>query len=579
MRRRERNITQRRLYNQPAALSRLRRTALTLVWALAVGGPASASFAATADGTFEISVPKLAAPPSMRGTIDDSWSQAAHLSFNDDFTYLRAGDPTSVYVAQDANALDVAFVAVQKQRITANQETNGSGVMSDDAVGIVLWPQGTQGFQYQFVSNARGARDQTSSENSAYSPHWTAVAKRSDHSYVVTMRIPLDIIRTGRSTSWKAQFFRMVVATNSMEVWAHYPGQRNAIDPAYGGTLDGMAAAGVASLRPKPRLGVYGLGELTTKAFGGNTSRLGADLAVPVTATSSLLGTFHPDYSNLEIDQQTIAPTAYARHYAEVRPFFTQATSNFIYVFSCTNCPQTLYTQAIPTFSDGYAYEGAQGPFTFGFYDAAGRGRSDSGETLNYQMATQKDLYGISIQRLAVDTPQVHDDTTEQSSGYLNQRTHLFVYFNSATDRGTNVTTPGLGDYFEYGGGYASQLTTAGFTLQKIGEQFNPVDGYVAQTNIAGYSLFCKHTFNFAPADMLRDVSTNEFYGRFHDNPETRRRRTVRPACSSICAIFCRCSCTPTRTASRLPTTATFCRTTATASSWGTKPPRPRRRR
>ncbi|HXW50569.1 MAG TPA: sugar-binding protein [Candidatus Acidoferrales bacterium] len=496
-----------------ALLSRFFMTGVAL---LACG---AAARAASGQDAFTITVPKLDAPPSMNGVIDDTWAKAVQIPVTYDFTYQRPGEQTIAYIAQDATALDVAFVATQKAPLTANQETNGSGVMSDDSVGIVLYPQGTQGFQYQFVANPLGARDQTSSENSSYAPQWTAVAKKTATGYVVTMRIPFNIIRSGHSQDWRAQMYRMVMATNSMDVWSHAPGQRQATDATFAGTFHGIAVAADASaLRPKPRLQIYGLGELTTPANGGNTSRIGADMALPVTATSSLLATVHPDYSNLETDQQTIAPTAYARQYAEVRPFFTQATANYNYNFSCTNCPTTLYTPAIPTFSDGYAYEGTQGPLNFGAFNAAGPGRSDAGEALNYNVSNPNDIYGVNVQNIAVNAPGLHDVTTTQESGYGNQHTHFFVYFNSGSDRGTNVTDPGLGDYFEYGGGYVTQLITEGFTFQKIGEQFDPVDGYVAQTDIAGYSDFLKRTFNFAADAPLRDMTFKFFYGRFNNH-------------------------------------------------------------
>lgn len=477
----------------------------------------SAGLADTVETSFAITVPKLDAPPSMNGDIDASWAKAVQVPVNFDFTYQRPGEETIAYIAQDASALDVAFVVTQKTPLTANEQTNGSGVMSDDSVGIVLFPQGTQGFQYEFIANPKGARDQTSSENTSYEPQWTAVGRKSSTGYVVTMRIPFDIIRSGHSSRWRAQMYRMVVATNSMLVWSHTAGQRQATDAAFAGILDGIASSD-SSLRPKPRLQIYGLGELTTKANGGDTSRIGADIALPVSATSSLLATLHPDYSNLETDQQTIAPNAYARRYNEVRPFFTQATANYNYNFSCTNCPTTLYTPAIPTFGEGYAYEGTQGPFTFGAFNAVGTGRSDSGEALNYNVSDSRAVYGVNLQNVAVNAPGLHDVTATQQSGYQNQHTHFFVYFNSGTDRGTNVTDPALGDYFEYGGGYVSQLTTAGITLQKIGELFAPADGYVAQTDIAGYAPFFKRTYNFAATAPLRDMIVDLFYARFHDH-------------------------------------------------------------
>src|SRR5689334_20225056 len=119
---------------------------------------------------FAASVPSLPAPPSMNGTIDDTWTKALKLPVLFDFTYQRSGEPTTVYVAQDPQALDLAFQVTQRHGITENSQTNGTGVLNDDNVTVVFWPQGAGGFKYTFSANANGARYQTSSENSAYAP-------------------------------------------------------------------------------------------------------------------------------------------------------------------------------------------------------------------------------------------------------------------------------------------------------------------------------------------------------------------------------------------------------------------------
>ena len=114
-----------------------------------------------------------------------------------DFTYKRAaGEPTRVYVAQDGSFLDVAFAVTQKESKNASQVTNSASVLNEDYVGVYLYPQGTNGIAYGFFSNPNGARFQTSSENSAYAPQWVAVAKGTPDGYTVTMRIPLDVIRS-----------------------------------------------------------------------------------------------------------------------------------------------------------------------------------------------------------------------------------------------------------------------------------------------------------------------------------------------------------------------------------------------
>ena len=131
--------------------------------------------------------------------------------------------------------------------------------------------------------------------------------------------------------------------------------------------------------KPKPRVGVYGLGALGSPASGLTTSRAGADFSLPITQTASLFGTVHPDFSNVEVDQSTISPTAFPRFFTEVRPFFTQA-NNYFDNFDCDACPglSNLYSPNIPTPREGFAAAGHQGQLQFAAFDAVGDGRSDA---------------------------------------------------------------------------------------------------------------------------------------------------------------------------------------------------------
>ena len=481
---------------------------------------AAASMPAFAQATFTIAVPTVATPPSLNGAIDATWSTAVQVTARYDFTYQKDGEPTQIHVAQDADGLDVAFEATQHEPITENVETNGAGVLSDDNVQVLLWPQGANGFSYTFVANARGARYQSSSENSAYTPGWTAVGRRTPGGYVVTMHIPFRVMRSGGSTSWKVQFERIIQVTNSTQAWAYVQGQRIAADPAYAGTLNDVAVARTtAKTRPAARLQLYGLGEATTRGNGGNTSRMGADLALPVTATSSLLASVHPDYSNVEIDQQTISPSAFARYYSEVRPFFTQLSPNFNAQYSCTNCPTLLYTPAIPTFREGYAYEGTQGPFKFAAFDAVGYGgRTDDSEVLTFGVEDASKNESVSVQRDVVNLPGFRDETTAVFAGYGWQKSHDYVYVNAATERGTNVTQPAQAQYYEYGVAHADKNTQYGVTYQKVGAQFSPADGFVAQPDVAGLQFFERSSIYFGAKKALQDIQISNFVNQQNDH-------------------------------------------------------------
>jgi hypothetical protein len=465
-----------------------------------------------------ITVPTLAAP-SLQGSIDVSWDAAAKLTLGQDFTYRRpAAESTEVRVAQDSTSLYIAFIVTQSEARTQRQQTNGSSVTSDDYVGVYLYPHGTVGFQYSFFANPVGTRYQTSSENSAYTPQWQAVGHETPTGYVVTMRIPLEAIRSGGSTTWRAQFVRATVATGGLAAWTFSLRANNVGDPNYAGTLAGVGVTSTAATRPKPRAQIYALGEATTPANGGNTSRIGADFSLPVTPTASLVATLHPDFSNVEIDQQTIAPSAFAVQFAEVRPFFTQAAQAFNFSVSCSDCVTLLYTPAIPTFREGYALEGTQGPVTFGAFDAIGNGRVDQGEAYDYNKTAGSNFYSANLQRVAVDTATgVHDELNSFQGGIGSQKTHFFVYANAAFERGSLVTIPGQAEYQEYGFGYASATTVAVLNAQRIGAQFAPPDSFVSQNDLTGYEWFARKTINFSPSFFLHDIAVSDFFARFHN--------------------------------------------------------------
>jgi hypothetical protein len=496
----------------------MRRLIASITLALVSLVPAQVLAASTLPS---IAVPVLDPPPAMTGTIDDSWAKAAKISLDTDYTYKRpVEEPTAVYVAQDGAFLDVAFAVSQKGGETAGQETNSSSVEGDDYVGVYLEPQGSTGIGYSFASNPHGARYQTSSENTAYSPQWTAVGKETSAGYTVTMRIPLGIIRSAGSTAWRAQFVRSTVRSGGLAVWTYDAHSQGPADPTYSGTLTGIGSGAPAqsSSRPKPRFGFYGLSESTSKENGGSTSRVGADFAIPVTPTASFVGALHPDYSNVEIDQQTIAPNAFARQYAEVRPFFTQAASYFNSHVSCSNCPQTLYTPAIPTFAQGYAIEGTQGHLNFGAFDAIADGRNDDAQALNYNYADSNAIFGFAAQRVGVSFEGVSDVTSTFDTGYLDPKTHFLAYLNMGQDRGNLVTDPTMGNYLETGFGYADATTTSVLNLQSVGAQFDPIDGFVSQTDIDGYEFFNSKTLNFSPKAPIHDMTLQAFYARYNNH-------------------------------------------------------------
>ncbi|HEY8297281.1 MAG TPA: hypothetical protein VIG32_04570 [Candidatus Baltobacteraceae bacterium] len=490
------------------------RWILTALLAIVTTGAASAAALESATPA-AIAVPRVAsAPPTIADISDPAWQKAAHVTMDWDLlAHGRAREATTAYVCSDGTFLYVAFDARQSESVVATQHTNNAGYGADDDVQIVLWPGGANGFQYQFVANPIGTHYQFSSENTAYEPKWTSVAKIVPGGYVVVMRIPMDVMRgTSGAGVWKVQFARAVESTGNTFVYAYDTNATSPTDVRYAGSLTGLRTVAV---RPQSRVAVYGLGTIAGSSIGGSTSRAGLDLSIPITATSSFYATIHPDYSNVERDQQSISPTAFRRSFSEIRPFFTQGQSSYNN-FDCDACSgytTTLYTPGIPTPRDGYAIEGKQGEYGFGAFDAVGVGRSDSAQALRYTNGAHT-IFG-SVQRIAVNMPGFHDDALEGGLS-VGDGKHLSAYFNYAVDSGTNVLHPERAKYYDGGGGWANQTTAIFGSLRKIGSEFNPYDGFVSHGDIAGYAAYYSHAVLFAPGRPLRSVTWSGFVDRYH---------------------------------------------------------------
>src|SRR5579863_2008887 len=286
-----------------------------------------------------LAVPVAQTAPSLAPQKDaPGWENAKTVELTWDVGHTKAAsDATTVRILSDGKFIYVRFEAQQRSALIATQHSNdsitggsniGGGIAwSDDSVWVDLWPTGPGGFQYQFESNAIGAHNESSSENVSFAPPWRSQGASTADGFIVTMAIPLAVIHGAHSGDWRLQFARYVRSTGDLDVWSYDNAQNNPDDSGRAGT--GTLTSVAKPPLPSARFSPYVLGEVASQTIGGSTSRVGMDFSVPVAQTASIFGTFHPDYSNVELDQQSISPTVFQRTYSEVRPFFTQAASYF----------------------------------------------------------------------------------------------------------------------------------------------------------------------------------------------------------------------------------------------------------
>ena len=472
---------------------------------------------AVVSSAYAFTVPVVSKAPPIGGVIDPaSWQNAARVNLSWDLQgHKTAPDATVAYIETDGTYLYVAFDAKQSSAVVATQRTNNAGMGTDDDVAVYLWPGGGSGFRYEFVSNPIGTHYQFSSENSAYEPQWSSGGKVSAGGYGVTMKIPLNVIRGAQpGKPWLVQFARTQEATGDVDVWAYDANETQPGSYVYAGSMLGLKT--VSAPRPRPRLALYTLGSLAGASAGGSTARNGVDLSVPYTATSSFYATIHPDYSNVELDQQSISPTAFRRFYQEVRPFFTQGRQAYNN-FACAMCNgiMTLYTPGIPTPREGYAVEGTQGRFNYGAFDAVGAGRNDSAQAFTFQ--NQTGTLTASLQRVGVNMPGFSDDAFEGGLRF-NDNKHLFAYTNYGSDEGTGVTDGSRAQMYDVGSGWSDPTTTIAAAYRKIGQYFNPADGFVWHPDVAGWAAYGAHSFLEPAGAPLRSITVSTIIDVYHDH-------------------------------------------------------------
>jgi hypothetical protein len=479
-------------------------------------GLTASSFAAQ-DSAFSITAPTVQTPPKLDGTLNDpAWKNAAHVQLSWDFAFQRAAEEeTDAYVLVDPKNLYIAFVAKQKQPLVATQHQNDQPMGTDDVVRVYLWPAGDSGNEYGFAANPIGTRYAFSTENTAFSPAWFAAASTQSGGYVVTERIPLNIMRGDGRGVWRLQFDRRIRASNQLTEWAHNSAQGGTDTALYAGYMHGMEVA-ARNARTKPRVAVYGLGEYAPSYLGGSTSRTGLDLALPITQTSSFVATFHPDYSNVELDQQSISPTAFPRRFSEVRPFFTQG-ANYYNSFNCNDCLNypLLYTPNIPTPRDGYAVEGKQGNVTFAGFDALGDNRNDSAQSFIWKTSDHRDE--AIFQRVAVDLPGVHD-VTDYYQGVVGNYHNFNAYVTLGNESGTQVTTPGEGRYNEYGLNFYTPKSGLFVAYHDVGSQYAPYDAFNQISDVHGPSVYMYREFDYGAHDFIQNIQPSIDYASYTDH-------------------------------------------------------------
>ena len=462
--------------------------------------------------------PSLADPAWAAGKVPDGNGPWENVT-----TRSPAGFSTTAYLLYDDKNLYVGFKAQQPGvPVVASQTTNDVGFGIDDFVGVGLVTGGGGSQAYYFEATPRGTRYQQANENVRFRPRWSAAGALGDGGWSAVLIVPLDVLRVprGGKQTWRLQFVRGIAARGEHIAWAWDPIMQDAPSGTWptftndtrfwaGGDFDIAAAA---AARPRPRADIYGLASigqdrnLFQQANGTflpmNVRQYGGDLSYPLTPTIRFVGTLNPDFSNVEIDQQTIVPQEFARQLVEYRPFFAQGAA-FINAASGPRTPVgpvstasdlVFYSPSVGPFDSGAKVEGTFGDQSFGaltfhgYDETTNNTFSDQAYGYEHALPNGSFIYwsdGVFANHSIAGT----DDTIEAGAEARDYANGMIYFFDHSFENGTWVPqgNADLTEFFvdrhkgnlEFSGGYLD-----------ISPNYDPIDGYTSNSDIRGPQVY-----------------------------------------------------------------------------------------
>ena len=457
--------------------------------------------------------PTLADPAWAAGRVPTGNAPWINVTTRSPATY-----PTTVYLLYDDRNLYVGFKAEQAGvPITASQTTNDVGFGLDDFAGIGVDTSGSGSQAYYFEATPRGIRYQQANENVRFRPRWSAAGRIDGGTWSAVLIVPLDVLRVPRGGPqlWRFQFVRGIAARGEHLSWVWDPIMQDAASgtwPTFADTRfwpgGQLVLAASAAAKPKPRADIYGLasiGEdrnLFQQANGTflpmNVRSFGGDVSYPITPTVRFVGTLNPDFSNVEIDQQTIVPQEFQRQLIEYRPFFAQG-ANFINASSPPRTPTgsystasnlVFYSPSVGPFDSGAKVEGTFGDQSFGALTFHGYDETSNNTFSDQAYGFQHTVPGGSFIYWSDGVIANHSisgsDTTFENGVEARDQKNGMIYFADYAFESGSWVPQGHADFSEFFVDRHKDNLEFNLGYLDVSPNYDPIDGYTANSDIRG---------------------------------------------------------------------------------------------
>lgn len=528
----------------------MRTWLLQIVCALLVGACLAASSLCPAQAAVtsvdRFTVTRAERPFALDPTLADPRWEAAFTArdFIDLATRLPARSRTRAAVFYDDTNLYVGFRADQTTATTATQTTDDIGFGIDDFVAVGLDPVGNGERGYYFETTPRGVRYQQANESARYLPVWRAAAALGSEGWSAMMIIPLRALKIPADgpQRWRFNFERYIAANAERDTWAYDPLMSNVAisgfpdfrEARWWPTASGMVLRGAVA-KPEPRAEIYALSSsggahdvFTTpsgQTFVQNARHVGIDAAYPLRPTVNLDVALSPDFSNVEIDQQSIAPSQFRRNYREYRPFFAKG-ANYIntepenYQFNLAP-DLVFYSPSIGPFDRGVKLEGTQGTQSFGVLETAGNepttGNRFDDIAFGFKHKRPNNTFAYWADGVLAHHTNGYDSTVEAGFYGRSLASGLVYSYNHASETGSAVANAGLAQKNE---GFID-IQKSGFEAAlgwlDVGPQYNPIDGFTNIADVRGPVLSADYVYTPKSSKWLKNVELYTFGDRWLD--------------------------------------------------------------
>lgn len=286
--------------------------------------------------------PVHGAAPTVDGRLNESlWCEAAAAT---DFVQTRPAPgalgtlPTSARVLFDQQAIyiGVRLFDGQPERITGRYPRRDDEVVSD-WVFVELDTRFDRRSGFSFGLNPRGVQvDGSWWDDVTYDPAWNGVwqgaAAVDAKGWTAEFRIPFSQLALGRVTpgepmTWGFNVYRTSPHLGETSNWSpRLPSVTGVI--SHFNHLEGILAPGGTRMEVLPYATVVGV-KTPDRAADGVSQRLGGDLRLRPTPSSSAVLSLHPDFGQVEADPSQVNLTTFETFLPEQRPLFMEGTDIF----------------------------------------------------------------------------------------------------------------------------------------------------------------------------------------------------------------------------------------------------------